>query len=79
MQPPDVAPLDVDGVRAVGIGTALWAVALLVTLALRGPLEAAGNGWWVWVCVSGVVLGLMGLVYVVRRRNAIRSAAVHSS
>lgn len=70
--PPEVAPLDVDGVRAVALGTVLWAVALLVTLALRGPLNDAGNGWWTWVCASGLMLGLMGLVYVVRRRDSIR-------
>lgn len=67
-------PLDVDGVAAVAIGTLAWAVALAACLVLRGPLEDAGRGWWIWVCVSGVALGLPGLWYVRRRREAYRAA-----
>ena len=74
-----VAALDVDGVGAVMVGTALWAIALVVTVALRSQLEQAGNDWWVWVCLSGTVLGLMGLPYVVRRRAAYRLEASSGS
>ena len=76
---PDVRPLDVDGVGAVAVGTVLWAIALVVTLLMRDRLVAAGNDWWIWVCVSGVALGLIGLPYVIRRRNAYRSAGAGSS
>ena len=74
-----VAALDVDGVGAVMVGTALWTIALVVTVALRSQLEQAGNDWWVWVCLSGTVLGLMGLPYVVRRRAAYRLEASSGS
>ena len=74
-----VAALDVDGVGAVMVGTALWAIALVVTVALRPQLQQAGNDWWVWVCLSGTVLGLIGLPYVVRRRAAYRLEASSGS
>lgn len=74
-QSAEVRPLDVDGVAAVAVGTALWAVALVGTLIVRDRLAESGNEWWIWVCLSGFVLGLIGLPYVIRRRNAYRSAA----
>jgi hypothetical protein len=62
----EVEPVDVDGVRAVAVGTVLWAVALVV-LALVGK-----RGEVLWVCAAGVGLGLLGLPYVLRRRAAYR-------
>jgi hypothetical protein len=75
---PEVAVLDVDGVGAVAVGAALWGVAFVLTLLFRGPLADAGNGWWTWVCLTGVVLGLLGLWYVRRRRDAYRRAAAEA-
>jgi NO-binding membrane sensor protein with MHYT domain len=71
----DLQPLDVDGVGAVAVGTVVWAVAFVVCLLLQGRLDAAGNGWWTWVCAAGALLGLPGLWYVRRRRDAYRRAA----
>ncbi len=68
--PPE--PLETDEVRVVAIGTALFAVGLVVTLVLRDRLEAEGHLGWVWVMVCGVVLGLIGLRTVRRRRDAAR-------
>ena len=76
---PEVAPLDVDGVGAVAVGTVLWAVALVACLIFRTPLAEAGNGWWAWVCLAGALLGLPGLWYVRRRRDAYRRAASSSA
>jgi hypothetical protein len=75
MEPEDVRPLDVDGVRAVAIGTVLWAVALVALLPFWGRLADDGRLWWIGACAAGTGLGLLGLVYVTRRRNAIRTAA----
>ena len=63
-----IKPLDVDGVGAVAAGTLAWAVALIVCLLLHTSLTEAGRGWWIWVCVSGLLLGLAGLWFVRRRR-----------
>lgn len=40
-----------------------WAVALVVVLIVRDSLPA-GERWWLWTCVTGVVLGFFGLWYV---------------
>lgn len=64
-------PVDTDGVRTVVVGTVLWAVAAVVLVLLRGRLEEAGNGWWLWTCLAGAGLGLLGIEYTRRRRDAI--------
>ena len=66
-----VAPLDVDAVRTVQIGTALWAIALVVTVVFREQLHDDSREWWIWTCVAGVILGLMGIVITTRRRKRI--------
>lgn len=72
---PEVASLDVDGVGAVAVGTVAWTVGLVLCLVLRGPLADSGNSWWTWVCLTGALLGVAGLWYVRRRRDAYRRAA----
>ena len=71
-QVPAPKPVDVDGVRTVLIGTGLWGVALVVCLVRRDALVEAGNEWWLWTCLAGVGLGLLGYSYARRRRDAIR-------
>lgn len=66
-----VAPLDVDAVRTVQVGTALWAVALVVALVLRDQLSDDGREWWIWTCIAGVLLGVAGIVITTRRRRRI--------
>lgn len=63
-------PLDVDGATTVAIGTALWALSGLVLLVFfRDRLTADGRDWWLWTCVAGVGLGLLGWSYCRRRRD----------
>lgn len=66
----DVAPLDVDGVRTVVVGTSLWLVAFVALLPFYGRLQDSGRGWWLWTCVAGFALGLLGYAYCRRRRTA---------
>ena len=54
--------------------TAGWAIALIVVLAVRDSLPAAQR-WWLWTCVTGVVLGLFGLWYVPHLQHRRASAA----
>lgn len=68
-RPPEVEPLDVDGVRAVAVGTAVWAALFLALLPFRGRLDEAGHAWWLWTCLAGTGLGLLGLEYCRVRRD----------
>jgi hypothetical protein len=70
-----VDPPDEDGVGAVAIGTALWLVALIVLIIMRGTLTASGSQWWIWVAATGALLGLPGLWFTTRRRAAYRSVS----
>ena len=65
----DVEPLDLDGVRTIQVGTALWAIGFVVLFLLRHRLEQHGHGWWVWVAVAGFGLGLVGWEHTTRRRR----------
>lgn len=67
-----IRPLDENGITATLVGTALFTVATVVLLVLRPTLDAEGRGWWLWVGISGVVLGLVGYAYC--RRRASRGA-----
>lgn len=69
-------PVDADGVNAVALGTIGWTVALVVLLVFfRDSLAAADASWWIWVCAVGAALGVVGLIYVTRRREAYRRHA----
>jgi hypothetical protein len=73
---PATTPVDADGVSAVAVGTALWAIAgVILIVFFRAPLADANASWWLWVPLVGAVLGLLGLSYVIRRRSAYRAAA----
>jgi len=65
----DVEPLDVDGVRTVEVGTAIFFLAALALLPFYGRLQDDGNSWWLWMCLAGMGLGLLGLEYCRRRRK----------
>ncbi len=66
----DVEPLDVDGVRTVEVGCALWALAFVALLPFYSRLAAADSEWVLWTCLAGLGLGLLGLEYCRRRRRA---------
>lgn len=68
----DVEPLDVDGVRTVGVGAGIWLVAFLALLPFYGTLENTGRSWWLWTCIAGMGMGLIGVEYCRRRRNHLR-------
>lgn len=48
-----------------------WAIALVVLLIVRDSLPG-GSRWWLWTCVTGLVMGLFGFWYVpaLKRRRA---------
>jgi hypothetical protein len=60
------APVGAPGVSTrtvVVVGTALWAVALVVTLVVPA-LHTGERSWWPWTCVTGIALGLFAGWYV---------------
>jgi hypothetical protein len=59
----DVEPLDVDGTRTVAVGTALFLAAFVLLLPFRDRLEDSGHGWWIWTCLAGFGLGVVGWEY----------------
>lgn len=63
---PRLAPARTDTVRIVLVGTTCWLVALVVTL-LVPELRTGERDWWPWACVTGLVLGLLGLLPARRR------------
>ena len=70
----EAAPVDATTVSTraiIVVGTALWAVALVVTLVVPA-LHTGERSWWPWTCVTGIGLGLFAAWYVRRGRgNAI--------
>lgn len=76
---PAPQPVESDAVPVIAVGTALWALALVVLLLLHGRLEDAGHADWVWVALAGTGLGLLGLWHVRRRRDALARSAIDAS
>jgi len=63
-----VEPLAVPTRRIIGVGIGLWAVALVVTLAVPA-LHTGDRSWWPWTCVAGIALGAFALWFVGRARG----------
>lgn len=66
--------MDVDGVGAVTVGTIAWAIVFIVLFFVRDTLAESDSQWWLSVAAAGVILGLIGLVYVTRRARVYRAA-----
>ena len=64
----ELKPLAVSTVRVIMWGQLVWALALAVVLAVPS-LHEGERDWWPWVPVTGLVLGLIGYLYVRRGRG----------
>ena len=74
-RPSPPPPLEANDRVVTWVGTAGWAVALVVLLIVRDSLPA-GQRWWIWTCGCGLVMGLFALWYVPRlKRGRARAAA----
>ncbi len=56
-------PLRVSMPTIVLAGMAGWAAALVACL-LVPALRSGHRDWWPWACVTGLVLGALGLAYL---------------
>ena len=58
-------PLDVSTRSVILVGSAAWALALVVTLVVPA-LHTGERSWWPWACVTGIALGAFALWYLGR-------------
>jgi hypothetical protein len=73
-RPAPPPPLEANDQLVTAVGTAGWAVALVVLLIVRSSLPA-GDRWWIWTCVTGLAMGLFGYWYVPRLKRGRAKAA----
>ena len=74
-RPSPPPPLEANDQVVIWVGTAGWAVALVVLLIVQGSLPP-GQRWWIWTCVCGIAFGLFASWYVPRlKRGRARAAA----
>lgn len=65
----DPAPVTTDDRTPLVIGIAAWSVALVVLLFAVGTVIPASETWLPWMCVIGIILGIVGLIYTRLRRR----------
>jgi membrane protein DedA with SNARE-associated domain len=67
---PAPAPLETNEVAVAVAGTIAWVIGFVVlAVFFRSDLHRHHTTWWLWSCGLGVVLGLYGLRFALRRRN----------
>jgi LPXTG-motif cell wall-anchored protein len=66
----DPPPVTTNDRAIVLVGVALWIVALALTLVFHERLADAGRAWWTWTALAGIAGGLLGLLYISRRRRS---------
>jgi hypothetical protein len=72
-------PLEGPVVPTIIGGTILWFVLFVVQLPFYGWFEDHGRTWWVWTCLAGAGLGLIGIWYVKKRDTAIKRDAARQA
>ncbi|MFB7737727.1 DUF2530 domain-containing protein [Streptomyces sp. NPDC056112] len=72
-------PLEGPVVATITGGTIVWFVLFLVQLPFYGWFHDHGHTWWLWTCLAGGGLGLIGIWYVRKRDAAIKRAAAERS
>jgi hypothetical protein len=68
-------PLEGNVVATITGGTVFWFVLFLAQLPFYGWFDDHGHLWWLWTCLAGGGLGLIGIWYVRGRDAALRRAA----
>jgi len=61
--------MQINEAKVIWIGIGLWAAAFLILLPFRKPLTDDGHGWWLYTCLAGAGLGMVGLPMVGRRKT----------
>ncbi len=74
-EPQEFRPPEFSETAPVAIGTAVWALLFVIGLVIRPSLVDHGRGWWIWSAAAGVVLGLFGYWFMLRRQAHLSAAA----
>jgi hypothetical protein len=53
----------------MAVGAALWFVAFCVLLVFHDDVSRSGRQWWLWTCVAGFIIGVVGVEYCRRRER----------
>ncbi|SHH25662.1 Protein of unknown function [Jatrophihabitans endophyticus] len=61
-------PVQMNARRIVAVGTALWFVAFVVLVPFWGWLGRHDHRSWLWTCLAGWLLGLLGWSIMSRHR-----------
>lgn len=51
----------------VAAGMIIWVILLVAGIVMRDQLAQDGRTWWIWTAFAGVVLGLLGWLYITVR------------
>jgi hypothetical protein len=68
---PAPEPLEANDVATITVGVIIWFVLFFVQLPFYGWYSDHGHTWFIWTCLAGGSCGLLGLMYVRARRDAI--------
>ena len=74
---PKLEPMRINEAKVIWIGIGLWAAAFAVMLPFRKTLVDEGNGWWLYTCLAGAGLGMVGLPLVGQRKKVMVRETEH--
>jgi hypothetical protein len=74
---PKLEPMRINEAKVIWIGIGLWAAAFLILLPFRNTLISDGHGWWLYTCLAGAGLGMVGLPMVGRRKTVMARESEH--
>jgi hypothetical protein len=69
--------MQINEAKVIWIGIGLWAAAFLILLPFRKNLISDGHGWWLYTCLAGAGLGMVGLPMVGRRKAVMHRETEH--
>lgn len=61
--------VQINARRIVAAGTAIWFGAFVALLPFYGWLGRHDHRIWLWTCLAGWILGLLGLAIMLRHRG----------
>lgn len=63
----ELKALNVDGEKAVKICTSIWLLFFIASVIFSKNLIDSDKFHWIWISLSGFILGIFGILYVKKR------------